>query len=133
MEEKDQKTAIHKQIDNIVIDHIDKSLEFFENRLLIEIATYEKQLDKKLEHLSENQKQQVLAKSKELKEIEKRKKQLGSKSAARKRLLSFENTDERPYFLWHLYFMDVFEKGGFDVMIGNPPYIQGVLRVTTKR
>src|SRR5690606_28205296 len=31
---------------------------------------------------------------------------------------------ERPYFLWHLYFMDVFEQGGFDVMIGNPPYIQ---------
>jgi hypothetical protein len=36
---------------------------------------------------------------------------------------------ERPYFLWHLYFMDVFNpndksRGGFDVMIGNPPYIQ---------
>jgi hypothetical protein len=21
----------------------------------------------------------------------------------------YKNTDERPYFLWHLYFMDVFE------------------------
>lgn len=124
VEEKEQKTSIHKHIDNIVIDHIDKSLEFFENKLLIEIATYEKQLDKKLERLTENQKQQVLSKSKELKEIEKRKQQLESKSAARKRLLEFENTDERPYFLWHLYFMDVFEQGGFDVMIGNPPYIQ---------
>jgi len=39
-------------------------------------------------------------------------------------LLKIQETDERPYFLWHLYFMDVFEKGGFDVMIGNPPYIQ---------
>ncbi|NLN96683.1 MAG: hypothetical protein GX128_11020 [Bacteroidales bacterium] len=124
VEEKAQKTAIHKQIDSIVMDHIDKSLEFFENRLLIEIATYEKQLDTKLERLTESQKQQLLSKSKELKEIEKRKKQLKSKSAARKRLLDFENTDERPYFLWHLYFMDVFEQGGFDIMIGNPPYIQ---------
>lgn len=124
VEDKEKKTSIHKRIDNIVIDHIDKSLEFFENKLLIEIATYEKQLDKKLERLTESQKQQVLSKSKELKEIDKRKKQLESKSAARKRLLEFEKTDERPYFLWHLYFMDVFEKGGFDVMIGNPPYIQ---------
>jgi hypothetical protein len=63
-------------------------------------------------------------KAKKVKEIEKRQAQLQSKTAARKRLLEFENTDERPYFLWHLYFMDVFEKGGFDVMIGNPPYIQ---------
>src|SRR5690606_20866130 len=81
-------------------------------------------LNRKLERLTENQKQQVLNKSKELKEIEKRKKQLDSKNAARKRLLEFEKTDERPYFLWHLYFKDVFDQGGFDVMIGNPPYIQ---------
>ncbi|HRY31636.1 MAG TPA: N-6 DNA methylase [Bacteroidales bacterium] len=30
----------------------------------------------------------------------------------------------KPYFLWHLYFMDVFETGGFDIVIGNPPYIK---------
>ncbi|MCZ2130436.1 MAG: Eco57I restriction-modification methylase domain-containing protein [Bacteroidia bacterium] len=129
VEDKEKKTNIHKRIDNIVIDHIDKSLEFFENKLLIEIATFEKQLDRKLERLTESQKEQVISKSKEIKEIDKRKKQLESKTAARKRLLDFENTDERPYFLWHLYFMDVFDPatgsgGGFDVMIGNPPYIQ---------
>lgn len=124
VEEKAQKTSIHKQIDSIVMDHIDKSLEFFENKLLIEIATYEKQLESKTSNLSQAQKDQYFQKSKEVKEIEKRQTQLLSKTAARKRLLEFENTDERPYFLWHLYFMDVFEKGGFDVMIGNPPYIQ---------
>jgi len=124
VEEKTQKTAIHKQIDTIVMEHIDKSLEFFENKLLIEIATYEYQLSSKTERLTQTQKEQYLEKSKELKEIEKRQSQLQSKTAARKRLLDFENTDERPYFLWQLYFMDVFEKGGFDVMIGNPPYIQ---------
>ena len=124
VEEKEQKTSIHKQIDSIVMDHIDKSLEFFENKLLIEIATYEKQLESKTSNLSHAQKDQYFQKSKEVKEIEKRQAQLQSKTAARKRLLEFENTDERPYFLWHLYFMDVFDKGGFDVMIGNPPYIQ---------
>ena len=34
-------------------------------------------------------------------------------------------TGTKPFFLWHLYFSDVFEeKGGFDVVIGNPPYFQ---------
>ena len=26
------------------------------------------------------------------------------------------------FFLWHTYFADVFENGGFDIVIGNPPY-----------
>ena len=26
------------------------------------------------------------------------------------------------FFLWHLWFKDVFDKGGFDIVIGNPPY-----------
>jgi len=31
----------------------------------------------------------------------------------------------RPFFPWKLYFAEVFqEKGGFDIVIGNPPYIQ---------
>lgn len=28
------------------------------------------------------------------------------------------------FFLWHTWFSDVFEKGGFDIVIGNPPYIE---------
>ena len=31
----------------------------------------------------------------------------------------------KPFFIWKLEFSDVFkEKGGFDVVIGNPPYVQ---------
>ena len=30
-----------------------------------------------------------------------------------------------PFFLWHTYFWDVFDKkGGFDIVIGNPPYLK---------
>lgn len=35
------------------------------------------------------------------------------------------------FFLWHIYFKDVFDKGGFDIVIGNPPYgvsIKGIYR-----
>ncbi len=31
------------------------------------------------------------------------------------------NTD---FFLWHTWFADVFENGGFDIVIGNPPYVE---------
>ena len=36
------------------------------------------------------------------------------------------------FFLWHTYFADVFEKGGFDIVIGNPPYISAVNMSRTK-
>jgi Eco57I restriction-modification methylase/TaqI-like C-terminal specificity domain len=115
-EDKLEKTEIRKQIDKIVTQHIDKSLEGYENQLLIEIAGLETSLNRNKEFLRKTDKTE--------KEIEKRRKQLRKKGEARIKLLGFEHTDERPYFLWHLFFMDVFEKGGFDVVIGNPPYIQ---------
>jgi type I restriction-modification system DNA methylase subunit len=31
---------------------------------------------------------------------------------------------EKPFFLWKLEFPEVFEKGGFDIVTGNPPYIR---------
>ena len=35
------------------------------------------------------------------------------------------------FFLWHIYFKEVFDNGGFDILIGNPPYgvsIKGTYR-----
>src|SRR5690606_27141530 len=31
-------------------------------------------------------------------------------------------SNDKPFFLWNLYFKDVFDQGGFDIVIGNPPY-----------
>lgn len=28
------------------------------------------------------------------------------------------------FFLWHTWFSEVFEQGGFDIVIGNPPYLE---------
>lgn len=33
-----------------------------------------------------------------------------------------QNTENRNFFPWKLFFGDAFEQGGFDVVIGNPPY-----------
>ena len=35
-------------------------------------------------------------------------------------LYLFGNSD---FFPWHLWFADVFDNGGFDIVIGNPPYV----------
>lgn len=38
-------------------------------------------------------------------------------------LNELKRTGTKPFFLWHLYFADVFEdNGGFDIVIANPPY-----------
>lgn len=38
-------------------------------------------------------------------------------------LKKLKTSNMRPFFLWRLYFAEVFtEKGGFDVIIGNPPW-----------
>lgn len=29
----------------------------------------------------------------------------------------------KPFFVWKMEFMEIFENGGFDIVIGNPPYI----------
>ena len=44
--------------------------------------------------------------------------------AREQRLLASQHSPDRPYFLWHLYFKDVFDRGGFDIVIANPPYMR---------
>jgi adenine-specific DNA-methyltransferase len=39
-------------------------------------------------------------------------------------LHELQSRTDKPYFLWHLWFKDVFDKGGFDIVIGNPPYVE---------
>lgn len=47
-----------------------------------------------------------------------------NKVSALMKLEEFKRLNTRPFFLWKLNFAEVFEeKGGFDVVIANPPYI----------
>ncbi|MCX6854115.1 MAG: Eco57I restriction-modification methylase domain-containing protein [Verrucomicrobia bacterium] len=40
-------------------------------------------------------------------------------------LRAWFDDDQRPTFLWQLHFGEVFEAGGFDIIIGNPPFRGG--------
>ena len=65
----------------------------------------------------------ISEKGKEYKKYLANKKRLAELDIIEEELLSFQTKIERPYFLWHLYFKKVFDKGGFDIVIGNPPYV----------
>ena len=56
--------------------------------------------------------------------IEAKLKEQNSKEALEK-LQKIKKSKSKPFFIWELYFNDVFnrENPGFDVVIGNPPYI----------
>jgi len=45
-------------------------------------------------------------------------------ASALQKLQETTRQPERPFFLWHLLFRDVFENGGFDIVIANPPYVR---------
>jgi hypothetical protein len=61
-------------------------------------------------------------KTKEFKDYLSLKKQLDEFDGKEQSLIELQHTENKPYFLWQLWFKDVFDKGGFDIVIGNPPY-----------
>ena len=58
------------------------------------------------------------------KDAEKQAKVISTQAGIMQMWREFRESGVRPFFLWHLYFADVFqEKGGFDIVIANPPYV----------
>ena len=45
-------------------------------------------------------------------------------TSTRLHLLLSNPRAERPFFLWHLWFREIFAAGGFDIVIANPPYVR---------
>lgn len=39
-------------------------------------------------------------------------------------LVDLDVSGNDQFFLWHTWFYDVFSQGGFDIVIGNPPYVK---------
>ena len=39
-------------------------------------------------------------------------------------LAELDPSANQDFFLWHTWFKDIFDNGGFDIVIGNPPYFQ---------
>jgi type I restriction-modification system DNA methylase subunit len=112
-----EKQRIHKEIDQFVLTHIYHNLTLESSRIEKELGVMRRDIDRKKLQLPTWK----IPKKTEttMSKLSARIKEIGQQ---RKSLEALEKKAERPYFLWHLFFQDVFERGGFDIVIANPPY-----------
>jgi tRNA1(Val) A37 N6-methylase TrmN6 len=124
---KTKKAEIHQLIDKLVLEHIDGNFEKEKEKLAAEMAILKNEYNSL--SVSENdskakKERYEKAKSEYEKKITLKQIQIDVLAEKQKRLVEVRKAAERPYFLWHFYFKDVFDRGGFDIVIGNPPYVQ---------
>jgi hypothetical protein len=105
------KPILKREIDDLVNEFIAYNIELRENQLSRWINEQKDQENT----LSDKRKKQLIAWQNSLEN-------LGDSKDA----LYDSNDNENNYFLWHLFFKDVFDNGGFDIVIGNPPYVSAV-------
>jgi len=113
-----------KKKDDLKNEVEDLMIKIFETKVRKQKADYFRQVDeieKKYATLpNKKTREEIIAKEKQklsqktgfdLENIEKQLREFSSKNKT------------KPFFAWKLYFAEVFEKGGFDIVIANPPYI----------
>ena len=122
--DKDKKVKLRQEIDDFITQIFETKLQSQKADFFLKL----KEIEEKYSKLpNENKRNQVIAKEKQDLyktsgfNLETVKKQLREFTIGRK---------VKPFFLWKLYFAEIFygKKIGFDVVIGNPPYlrIQGI-------
>lgn len=119
----EEKLALRNDINKIERNFISEQLEKREQELAELVRSKEKDFLKDIAQATSEAMRSKLSNGKKARELEKFKVELGKVEDSKRKLFGLKR-HEKPYFLWSLYFMDAFESGGFDIVIGNPPYIQ---------
>jgi hypothetical protein len=115
----EKKQRLHSGIDDLVIGHIEYNLDLHEERMQAVLDNARKELKRKQTAArgyqpTRKEANRIAALEVELAEVDRK----------RAALAELQEKPERPFFLWHLYFQDVFSRGGFDIAIANPPYVR---------
>jgi len=113
-----EKRKLHTKIDRVVLDQLRHCVDSQIEIVNVQIDQQKKLLQGKLIRT----KGWMPAKSE--KQIEALKAQLSELRATSEKLEHLYHHHTRPFFLWHLFFQDVFANGGFDIVIANPPYVR---------
>lgn len=108
--EPEEKKDIHNRIDYQVINHIRYTLNQHKNELISNKNILEK-------NPKSHSDKKIINKLKSIQD------ELSTFQSKEIKLAKLTNSNERPFFLWNLFFKEVFDDGGFDIVIGNPPYI----------
>lgn len=119
------KKDLHKRIDDQVLNHIRFTLAEHKRELQKKAKKLEKKvgLDQAAARTWE-QKEKIRTNSKAAKALVKLNNELSQHNGKEIKLAQISNSNERPFFLWHLFFQEAFNKGGFDIVIANPPYLK---------
>lgn len=115
----ERKAELRGVIDKKVIDHIRHYFEVsIEEGEIVHKQTEVDWMEKRRRALNWN------PPSAAIKRHEKLAARIASLTDSLTKLNALQHQAERPFFLWHLLFQDVFENGGFDIVIANPPYVR---------
>ncbi len=111
-----KKENVKKTINQKIHEHIDFNLERQEMQLKRFVAEAGNP-----DNLTNSNKRKKLKKK-----IDNWNREIEKLIQKRQNLYEIQNKDEKPYFLWHLFFSEIFEgeNSGFDIVIANPPYVQ---------
>lgn len=122
--EPEKKKEIHEKIDEQVFNHIKYQINKHKISLKKNIEVLEAKVQKDANAAkTEEQKTKILTNSKAAKDLIKNKTELSEYIDKDVELNRIIKSNDKPFFLWNLYFKDVFDQGGFDIVIGNPPYL----------
>jgi len=129
IEGKDEKNDLHAKIDKRVLKFIDDRIAEVRECLELEKHQHEAELARMLRSLrTKAQQVEFIEKDPRAKRTQRRIDELTAEIATNEQrrvlLHELQDTAERPFFLWHFYFQDVFAQGGFDIVIANPPYVR---------
>lgn len=123
-----EKEGIRGEIDAIIRSHIGNALDLRERELLAEEAQHMRAVKENREFIDNpstaagnRRKYEKNLKSEEAK-LKRTQEKLEKVGASRVHIGHLDRTN-CPFFLWHTYFKDVFDRGGFDIVIANPPYV----------
>jgi len=112
--DRDKKAALRNQIEDLMIKIFEARLKrkYADLRTIEDKARNIPNLDKRQEYIG-NEKSRFFRKHGiDLRNVENQLRELTGRIKT------------RSFFPWKLYFAEVFEKGGFDIVIANPPYLE---------
>lgn len=124
LDDPETKKVLHTKIDQQVLNNIYFTLHDHKADLEKEHKKLQRKIKNKSASLrTAEQKIKYETESKDAKLVKKLNTQFEDIADKQLKLKELYHSNERPFFLWRLLFKEVFDKGGFDIVIGNPPYI----------
>lgn len=123
----EKKRNLRKRADRLEHEFVREHLRELKTQLSEEIENLQAELDDETANVNQKMKSVVeTAKMRSLrKRLDAKRRELTDLNDTQREVEAMDFSKSKPFFLWHLQFFEIFqERGGFDVVMGNPPYMR---------